>query len=247
MPPLLGAACSVLPPLLGAASSVLSRLLGPASLVLPRLLVGAALSVLPCLLGAASSSRRCRPLGVASVFRCGLLGVASTPCRSWVFGVVVGFWAGLGWSGPVRAGLGWSGPVPPAGRLASVKRRCPAGRPASAKRRKRRRSPSAGTSSLSPGRPAGFGQNRNEEEEQKVRQHKGVVLGVCSKTCFLTKIDNCNNYIGKSIDTIYTKPRLICQWHLKLFCIRKSFMRDLFVLFNYLFIFARFNFMLKSQ
>jgi hypothetical protein len=31
--------------------------------------------------------------------------------RSWVFGVVVGFWAGLGRSGPVWAGLGRSGPV----------------------------------------------------------------------------------------------------------------------------------------
>jgi hypothetical protein len=79
------------------------------------------------------------------------------------------------------------------------------------------------------GRPAGFGQNEKEEEEPKVRQNKGVFLGVCSKTRFLTKIDNCKNYIGKSIDTIYTKPRLICQWHLKLFCIRKSFMRDLIV------------------
>ena len=175
-----------------------------------------------------------------------------------VIPLVIGpVWAGLGWSGPVRAGLGWSGPVPPAGRLASVKRRCPAGRPASAKRRKRRRrSPNAGTSSLSPGRPAGqlasvktfeklygmqnkgkklagrpagFGQNEKEEEEPKVRQNKIVFLGVCSKTCFLTKIENCKNCIGKSFDTIYTKPRLICHWHLKLFCIRKSFMRDLIV------------------
>ncbi len=76
------------------------------------------------------------------------------------------------------------------------------------------------------GRSAGFGQKEKEEEEPKVKQNKGVVLGVCSKTRFLTKIENCKNYIGKSIDTIYTKPRLICQWHLKLFCIRKSFMRD---------------------
>ena len=37
------------------------------------------------------------------------------------------------------------------------------------------------------GRPAGFGKKEKEEEEPKVRQNKGVVLGVCSKTRFLTK------------------------------------------------------------
>ena len=79
------------------------------------------------------------------------------------------------------------------------------------------------------GRPAGFGQNEKPEEEPKVRQNKSVVLGVCSKTRFLTKIENCKNCIGNSFDAIYTKPRFHRHWLLKLFCIRKSFMRDVVV------------------
>ena len=162
--------------------------------------------------------------------------------------------SGLVWAGQGRSGLVWAGPAGrpagfgektlsrrPAGfgqktkeeeeskcrNVKSVPR--PAGRPAGFGENIRETCWSAKNGKKLAGRPAGFGQNRKEEEEPKVKQNKGVVLGVCSKTRFLTKIDNCKNYIGKSIDTIYTKPRLICQWHLKLFCIRKSFMRDLIV------------------
>ena len=49
------------------------------------------------------------------------------------------------------------------------------------------------------------------------------------KNTLFDKIENCKNYIGKSIGTIYRKPILICQWHLKLFFQWNRGKRDLFI------------------
>jgi hypothetical protein len=68
------------------------------------------------------------------------------------------------------------------------------------------------------GRPAGGLRPKRErgggaKSEAKQRRFFRSLL----KNTLFDKIENCKIYIGKSIGTIYRKPTLICQWHLKLF------------------------------
>ena len=139
-------------------------------------------------------------------------------------------WASLSWSGPVWAGLGWSGPVlgfwcgcrflGRSGLVWAGQGRSglvwagPPGRPAG-----------FGEKTLSR-RPAGFGQKTKEEEESKCRNVKSVPRPAGRPAGFG---EHSGNFVECKKQKKLTKPGLSCHWLLKLFCIRKSFMRDLIV------------------